>query len=352
MPQGREINRPSQRSGLLSPPPVETLPRRACHSPMKGPTLPASSHFWAHGPLSPRNQERQHRVGGPRDSASRGPTPPSSPRVETRTCETPVAVTPGGPPLGARASASRGPAEAWAAPRRSSGLWPWTQQSRRQCLQLSNGSLFVLWPHSLWGLSSLTRDRTCTTTLGAWSPNHWATREAPSNSFLRTCEEPVPPTHHCLTLQPTVEEARLCQGGKRGSEGLKELSQRRGSNTSVHSPRSRQRPPTHGSWVGWGRWSGALRTAGATHAHGVSHTLTIRSSTRVTLTSTRGVTGEPSSPCKPVRGCGLGDPPDRCSAHRPLSTSGAPRSGQAPCRGAEGHGLRRCSPGGACRVTH
>ena len=114
---------------------------------------------------------------------------------------------------------------------------------------------------SLWGLSSLTRDRTCAPTLGAWSPNHWATREVPRNSFLRTCEEPVPPTHHCLTLQPTVEEARLCQVGKRGSEGLKELAQRRGSNTSVHSPRSRQRPPTHGSWVGWGRWSGAPGTA-------------------------------------------------------------------------------------------
>ena len=65
------------------------------------------------------------------------------------------------------------------------------------------------------------------------------------------------------------------------------------------------------------------------------------------LTSTRGAAGEPSSPCKPVGGVASGT-----HTHRPVNTSGAPRSGQALCRGAEGHSLRRCSSGGARRVTH
>ena len=168
--------------------------------------------------------------------------------------KTSVTATLGGPPFGGRVSASHGPQRRGLslpelAPRWSSGLWLWTQQSPNQRLQLSNCLLFLFWPHSLWGLSSLTRDRTCAPTLGVWSPNHWATREVPSNSFLSTRDDPVPPTRHLLTLQPAVEEARLvarpCHGGQRGSEGLTELSQHRGSNTSVHSPRTRQGPLTH-----------------------------------------------------------------------------------------------------------
>ena len=34
------------------------------------------------------------------------------------------------------------------------------------------------------------------------------------------------------------------------------------------------------------------------------------------LTSTRGAAGEPSSPCKPVRGCGLGDPRTQAGEHQ------------------------------------
>ena len=54
---------------------------------------------------------------------------------------------------------------------------------------LALGFLFVCFCflaalHSLWDLSSLTRDRTHTTAVKAWSPNHWTAREFPSTVFL------------------------------------------------------------------------------------------------------------------------------------------------------------------------
>ena len=39
--------------------------------------------------------------------------------------------------------------------------------------------IFFFWPRGLWDLSSLTRDRTCTPALEAWSLNHWTAREVP-----------------------------------------------------------------------------------------------------------------------------------------------------------------------------
>ena len=44
-------------------------------------------------------------------------------------------------------------------------------------------------PRSMWDLSSLTRDRTCTTCVGTWSLNHRTTKEVPhllklNNFFL------------------------------------------------------------------------------------------------------------------------------------------------------------------------
>ena len=47
--------------------------------------------------------------------------------------------------------------------------------------------LYVLdfWLQSLWGLSSLTRDRTCVPCIARWILNHWATKEVPIYWFLR-----------------------------------------------------------------------------------------------------------------------------------------------------------------------
>ena len=39
--------------------------------------------------------------------------------------------------------------------------------------------VLVFWPQVMWGLSSLTRDQTCTRCTGRWSLNHWTTREVP-----------------------------------------------------------------------------------------------------------------------------------------------------------------------------
>lgn len=67
----------------------------------------------------------------------------------------------------------------------------------------------------------------------------------------------------------------------------------------------------------------------------------------MTLTSTQGAAGEPSSPaCKPVRGAASGT-----HTHRPVNTSGAPRQGKPPAT-AEGHLLRRCSSGVRAGLAH
>ena len=39
-------------------------------------------------------------------------------------------------------------------------------------------------PHSMWDLSSLTRDWTHVPCIGRWVPNHWTTREVPTHLFL------------------------------------------------------------------------------------------------------------------------------------------------------------------------
>ena len=50
--------------------------------------------------------------------------------------------------------------------------------------------LFFFWLHSVWHLSSLTRDQTCarhppdSPALGAWSLNHWTIREVPEKKFF------------------------------------------------------------------------------------------------------------------------------------------------------------------------
>ena len=38
-------------------------------------------------------------------------------------------------------------------------------------------SLLIFWPHSVWNLSSLTRDRPMHPDLEAWSHDHWTARE-------------------------------------------------------------------------------------------------------------------------------------------------------------------------------
>ena len=43
--------------------------------------------------------------------------------------------------------------------------------------------VLVSWPWSMWGLSSLTRDRTLTPHTGRWSLSHWTTRETPLMTF-------------------------------------------------------------------------------------------------------------------------------------------------------------------------
>ena len=45
--------------------------------------------------------------------------------------------------------------------------------------------VLVVWLCSMWDLSSLTRDWTCTPCIGMQSPNHWTTREAPTNLNFR-----------------------------------------------------------------------------------------------------------------------------------------------------------------------
>ena len=40
------------------------------------------------------------------------------------------------------------------------------------------------WSWGRWNLSSPTRDRTPTSWIGRWTPNHWTTREVPESSFL------------------------------------------------------------------------------------------------------------------------------------------------------------------------
>ena len=42
---------------------------------------------------------------------------------------------------------------------------------------LSVLTYFIFWPHSMWNLSSLTRDKPVHPALEAWSHNHWTARE-------------------------------------------------------------------------------------------------------------------------------------------------------------------------------
>ena len=44
---------------------------------------------------------------------------------------------------------------------------------------------FLTMPHSLWDLSSPSRDRTWALSSERWSPNHWTTRDFPRKAFLR-----------------------------------------------------------------------------------------------------------------------------------------------------------------------
>ena len=49
--------------------------------------------------------------------------------------------------------------------------------AKKYHLPISLSFLFLAASHSLWDLSSLTRDRTCALAETALSPNHWAARE-------------------------------------------------------------------------------------------------------------------------------------------------------------------------------
>ena len=56
--------------------------------------------------------------------------------------------------------------------------------ARCQKFKKKNNFFWLYSVCSMWDLSSLTRDRTCTPCIEAWS-HHWTTRGAPSITFLK-----------------------------------------------------------------------------------------------------------------------------------------------------------------------
>ena len=49
--------------------------------------------------------------------------------------------------------------------------------------------VLVFWPQGMWYLSSLTKDRTCTLSIGRQSLNHWTTRAVPIIEFKKGKKE-------------------------------------------------------------------------------------------------------------------------------------------------------------------
>ena len=64
------------------------------------------------------------------------------------------------------------------------------------CYNIPSILCFVFWPRSMWNLSSLIRDQTCTPCIGRRSLNHWIAKSDQIRSVAQSCPTLCNPMNH------------------------------------------------------------------------------------------------------------------------------------------------------------